>query len=512
MILATVLSMLVLGQPTAYGASFTVTNTNDSGPGSLRQAILDANALGGTDTIAFNITTTDPGYITSTDSFRIQPLSALPTITDPVIIDGYTQPGASPNTNGPGLGLNTVLKIELDGTNVGATFGHGLHLASGSTVRGLAINRFSGDGIFLTASGNIIEGNFIGTNVVGALDLGNAEDGVDIRASNNTVGGLAAGARNVISGNGARGVVIQVGSGSLVLGNLIGTDASGMVDLGNTQEGVVIRGVPRNTIGGTSANARNIISGNRGGVLIKNIPAFPCCNNATGNLVQGNFIGTTVDGNAALGNGTGVAIAASNNIIAFNRGIGVSVVPVIGGPATRNAILGNSTFSNGSLGIDLSPSGVTPNDPGDGDTGANNLQNFPLIASVFPLIASAVSGGGATTIHGTLNSTINTTFRLEFFSNTACDPSGHGEGETFLGFTDVTTDGGGNASFMVTFPTTVPAGQFITATATDPDGNTSEFSECELVEAIENPPPTVSSVVASDVGGQRKETPPTSST
>ena len=153
----------------------------------------------------------------------------------------------------------------------------------------------------------------------------------------------------------------------------------------------------------------------------------------------------------------------------------------------------------------LRPSGVTPNDPGDGDTGANNLQNFPLIAS-------AVSGGGATTIHGTLNSTINTTFRLEFFSNTACDPSGHGEGETFLGFTDVTTDGGGNASFMVTFPTTVPAGQFITATATDPDGNTSEFSECELVEAIENPPPTVSSVVASDVGGQRKETPPTSST
>ena len=315
MILATVLSMLVLGQPTAYGASFTVTNTNDSGPGSLRQAILDANALGGTDTIAFNITTTDPGYITSTDSFRIQPLSALPTITDPVIIDGYTQPGASPNTNGPGLGLNTVLKIELDGTNVGATFGHGLHLASGSTVRGLAINRFSGDGIFLTASGNIIEGNFIGTNVVGTLDLGNAEDGVDIRASNNTVGGLAAGARNVISGNGARGVVIQVGSGSLVLGNLIGTDASGMVDLGNTQEGVVIRGVPRNTIGGTSANARNIISGNRGGVLIKNIPAFPCCNNATGNLVQGNFIGTTVDGNAALGNSTGVAIAASNNTI-----------------------------------------------------------------------------------------------------------------------------------------------------------------------------------------------------
>ena len=179
MILATVLSMLVLGQPTAYGASFTVTNTNDSGPGSLRQAILDANALGGTDTIAFNITTTDPGYITSTDSFRIQPLSALPTITDPVIIDGYTQPGASPNTNGPGLGLNTVLKIELDGTNVGATFGHGLHLASGSTVRGLAINRFSGEGIFLTASGNIIEGNFIGTNVVGTLDLGNAEDGVD---------------------------------------------------------------------------------------------------------------------------------------------------------------------------------------------------------------------------------------------------------------------------------------------------------------------------------------------
>ena len=117
---------------------------------------------------------------------------------------------------------------------------------------------------------------------------------------------------------------------------------------------------------------------------------------------------------------------------------------------------------------------MTPNDAGDGDAGANNLQNFPVLTS---------ATSGSTTIEGTLNSASNTQFRLEFFANTACDPSGFGEGETFLGSTDVTTDGSGNASFTVTFPATVPVGQFITSTATDPDNNTSEFSQCiDVVE------------------------------
>ena len=193
-----------------------------------------------------------------------------------------------------------------------------------------------------------------------------------------------------------------------------------------------------------------------------------------------------MDGVSPLGNGLhGVVTDRSNdneiggitdgagNVIAFNGGVGVLVF------GTRNPILSNSIFSNGDIGIDLFTGGgltfgVTPNDAGDGDTGGNNFQNFPVLTS-------AVSGSGATTIEGTLNSTPSTTFRLEFFSNTICDPSGFGEGETFLGTTDVTTDGSGNASFMVTFPDTVAPGQFITSTATDPDNNTSEFSECTTV-------------------------------
>ena len=386
----------------------------DDGTGSctLRAAITEANVHVGKDTIAFDIPGPGP--------HSIQPLSGLPTITDPVIIDGYTQPGASPNTNGPGLGLNTVLKIELDGSGAGSGVA-GLDIAAGnSTVRGLVINRFSGNGIVLdTSGGNVVEGDFIGTDVTGTAALSNSQGIIISGASTNTIGGTTAEARNVISGNDGPGVLIR-GSGStgnLVQGNYIGTDVNGTIDLGNSSHGVTIEsGASNNAIGGATPGARNVISANGA------------------------------------------------------HGV------VIGGPSTGNSVQGNSIFSNGALGIDLGNDGVTPNDTGDGDTGANNLQNFPELTS-------ATSGATSTTIEGTLDSTDNTTFKLEFSSNTACDPSGNGEGEAFLGFTDVTTDSSGDATFMVTFPTTVPAGQFITATATDTANNTSEFSQCRSVVA-----------------------------
>ena len=541
------LALIIWESAPVHAATFTVINTNDSGPGSLRQAILDANANAGADTIDFNIP--GPGPHT------IQPLSALPNITDPVIIDGYTQPGASPNTNGPGLGLNTVLKIELDGSNAGAGV-DGLHIIAGSSsVRGLVINRFSVSGIrLITNGGNVIEGNFIGTDVSGTTDLGNGEHGVGIvNSPSNSIGGATGEARNVISGNNQDGVTIVLtgSTGNQVQGNFIGTDITGTVDLGNSRTGVVVsQGSSINIIGGTTAEARNIISGNDvRGVSIISIGL------STGNLVRGNFIGTDVTGTVDLGNAlTGVVIsvasgntiggttAGEGNLISGNDSQGVIIEgPLAGGGSAEdnlvqgnfigtdltgttplgnagngvlfrfgasdnntiggsepgagntvgynggagvfistgsgNGIRRNSIFFNAGLGIDLLPlGGVTPNDVGDGDIGSNNNQNFPVVTS-------ATNNPGSTAIEGTLNSTPNTAFRLEFFSNSACDPSGHGEGKTFLGFTDVTTDGSGNASFMVTFPIAVPAGQFITATATDPDGNTSEFSECELVEA-----------------------------
>ena len=187
---------------------------------------------------------------------------------------------------------------------------------------------------------------------------------------------------------------------------------------------------------------------------------------------------------AALGNGTsGVRIVASStvvggaapgaaNLIEFNVGAGVTVES-----GTGNSILSNSIDANGGLGIDLFPSGVTPNDPGDPDAGANNLQNFPSVG----LVTSFCAFTCFTRIPVTLDSTPNTQFRLEFFSNPACDPSGNGEGRQFLGSASLTTGSGGSASTFVVLPVRVSGGSVVTATATDPAMNTSEFSNCAPV-------------------------------
>jgi len=409
------------------------------------------------------------------------------------------------------------------GTDVNATadlgnsaFGVGIGIAANNTIGGTAAgarNVISGnnsDGILISGSGaigNLVQGNFIGTNVNGTADLGNSGIGVFFigDAPNNIIGGTAAGARNVISGNGQDGVFIgkpvpsesanivqgnfigadvtgaaaSGGSATIVQGNFIGTDLTGTADLGNDMNGIGIENVPGNIIGGTAAGARNVISGNFGrGIDISG-------NLATNNTVQGNFIGTDVSGTANLGNsGDGVTFgfgplnntiggtaAGAGNIIAFNGNNGVHVAA-----GTGNAVLSNSIFSSALLGIELADDGVTPNDGGDGDTGANNLQNFPVITS-------ASSGGANTNIQGTLNSAQNTTFRVEFFSAAACDASGNGEGQTFIGSTNAMTDGSGNVNFNVTFPVSLSGGSVVTATATDPGGNTSEFSQCSIVSS-----------------------------
>jgi len=459
----------------AQGTDFTVNSTVDPGDGvcdqsecTYREAILAANANPGTDTIRFKIPGAGP--------HTIQPLSNPPAITDQVIIDGYTQQGARPNTNGPGLGSNAVLKIELDGSlrdPAEPFFWIGLTLRSiGSIVRGLVINRFFTEDIRVAGSDNRIEGNFIGIDVTGTVALG-SRNGVVVFGTNNTIGGTSPAARNVISGNGT-GILFGFSNvtGNTVLGNFIGIDVTGTAALGNGI-GIRITGAPNNTVGGTSPAARNVISGNGRGILIDPQPFLSL---PTGNLVQGNFMGTDVTGTAALGNGTAVAMSGAGvsnntvagNIIAFNGGgIGVS-----GG--TGNAILSNSIHSSAGLGIDLAPGGVTPNDVGDGDAGSNNLQNFPELA-----------GAGTSGIEGFLNSAADTTFRLEFFASSTCDPTGFGEGETFLGFSDVTTDVNGDANFVSFLG--APLGDLVTATATDPDNNTSEFSQCVEVQGFEVP-------------------------
>lgn len=460
---------------TSLANTFNVSSSGDNGgvdpapngdTGTLRQAIVDSNATVGADTITFSI---------GTGQQTINVLSALPDITEAVTIDGTTQPGFA----------GTPL-IELNGGNLNLD---GLTItAAGCTIRGLVVNRFDGSGGIVIqgagATGTLIEGNFIGTNNAGIDALPNGGDGVFISGAPNTVvGGTTAAARNLISGNGNDAINHQGvnSSGTLIQGNFMGTDVTGTSAVPNNNSAVFFFNSSNNIIGGTAPGAGNVISGTNGGDGV----SFDS-STTNGNMVQGNFIGTNAAGTAALGNGewgvnilaSGTAVggtaAGAGNRIAFNVLDGVIVAS---GVANAIVILSNSIFSNGELGIDLSPDGVTPNDLGDGDSGPNNLQNFPEITS-------AMSSGTNTTIQGTLNSAASTDFTIEFFANPACDPSGNGEGETFLGSTLVTTNGSGNANINVILASATSLGEAVTATATDPSGNTSEFSQCVTVTAL----------------------------
>ncbi len=662
-------------------ANYVVTNTNDDGARSLRQAILDANANGGADLISFNI----PGNGIHT----ISPLSALPTITDAVTIDGYTQPGSSANTLA--VGNNAVLKIELDGSNAGDGV-NGLHITGGnSTVRGFVINRFSKAGFLIENAGaNSISGNFVGTDPAGQLDRGN-ESAVLIHphSNNNIIGGATASARNVFAGttgdtggavmvaivmasgnrvqgnyigtnatgssvlgvfpsgvhmaaaatfnvigtdgdgnndategnliagakdsgitifnddtnsnviagnligtnatgtaalpnNGGittgyysptggvkfnrigtngdgisdvleRNIISGLGNGAgvalggrgtaqnVVAGNFIGVDITGTVAMGNvrgvalndgaysnrvgttpgnpfaanernvisgaTDDGVHIRdpgteqnqvtgnyigtnalgtaslgnrvglrifeGASRNVIGGTTADARNVISGN----LDAGVEIFL---NAARNQVLGNYIGTNATGTAPLGNGgrgiwifdgasnnrVGGISAGSGNLIHNN---GLEGVLVEDANSARNLVRANSIFANGALGIALME-------------GANGNQSAPSIKDVS-------TDGNNTTVVVSIFSTPLTTFGVDVFSNSECDPSGFGEGELYLGSVSLVTNASGRGRAHAVFGTQVPDGYFITATATSPSNNTSPFSACQVVPPTPAPNP-----------------------
>jgi CSLREA domain-containing protein len=458
-------------------STFVVNNTgdnSDSNPGdgvcsdglggcSLRAAIQEANATAGADTIEFAIDVS--GVAT------IAPSAPLPSVTDTLLINGYAQPGASPNSLP--AGNNAVLLIELSGANLGPA--SGLTITAGdSAVQGLIINRFAGDGIVLSGAGNnSVQGNFIGTDSTGGVDLGNGASGIRIQGASagNNIGGSSPDARNVISGNNGDGVLITgAGSdGNFVANNYVGTNAAGTAPLGNSGNGIAVTSSIENLVDG------NIISGNgQNGISISG--------GGTDNQVVNNSIGTNPSATALLGNGAnGVSVSGSSgnsiglgeiagpNTIAFNIGSGVLVAS-----GTANVIFSNSIFSNGALGIDLNPPGATPNDACDGDAGANNLQNFPVLTS-------ATSGTTTTLIQGALNSTANAAFRIDFFANTSCDQSGFGEGQKFIGSTNVTTSASCSAVINVALPTLVANGSAITATATDSAGNTSEFSQCVVV-------------------------------
>lgn len=481
---------MLLSSINTQAATFIVINTNDAGPGSLRDAITFANAAPGADTIIFNI----PGAGVQT----IAVLSQLPILSDATggtLIDGLSQTGASAGANPPST---AVLTVELNGFAAGPS--HGIWIMSpNNTIRGLIINLFEQDGIRIEGTpapgtfNNYIYANFLGVDPLGILDLGNGSNqsspwaGVNINvgpcgiphlAHDNIVEG------NLSSGNYAEGVSISncpVGDvyNNQVIHNYLGTDITGMIDLGNDHDGVYIgEGAHDNLVDS------NVISGNDyEGVCIIGYIDPPSLQILTyNNIVSNNLIGVASDGVSPLGNtrdGVSCGIygpawqlghATDNtiiqNTIANNGRNGVMIYEhgfdAVNGDGNR--ISQNSIYNNTLLGIDLGDNALTLNDPADLDNGANQELNFPVISNF-----QYCAGVGALFGNVTIDSDPSMA-TVEFFI-VASDASGHGEGMTYLGAT--TPDASGNWSVSLGG---ITISDSITATITDSSSNTSEFS------------------------------------
>lgn len=301
--------VMALLSPAALARTFAVTNTKDGGKGSLRRAILDANALPGVDTVEFRI----PKRGVKT----IRPRSPLPQMTDTTLINGYTQRGARPNTQP--TGTNARLRVQLDGSLAGPD-APGLVVGTGadsSAILGLAINRFGGNGVTILASGAAVEGCFIGTNAAGTAALGNGR-GVEVSGNNNSLGKTLASGRNLISGNVTQGVQISSGTGNIVANNLVGTDAAGGAAIGNGGSGVSIAGGANGNFVGVQLNGGNVVSGNTtNGVIVR----------GDSTTVHNNLIGLDASGTADLGNGAfGINVTGGGTTVVGGTGRGMANV------------------------------------------------------------------------------------------------------------------------------------------------------------------------------------------
>lgn len=487
----------------ATAATYTVDTSSDDGSApfqicdsnagncSLRGAIAKANTSAGADTIAFAIPSSDSGYIAATAHWRIAPATELPLISDDLVIDGYTQPGATANTLAPDQGgSNAVLRIELHGPG-GSTAG--LTVGNGSprlTVRGLAINRF-GINLALYAPGpHRVEGCFIGTDISGLQAIAANGNSIGIRQRGEAViGGTTPAARNVISGNGYIGLWDEsnttTAAPSTVQGNLFGLAADGTSVLPGQDYGVYLNGAaPGGLFGGGSVAARNVFGGNE-------LSAFYFSGNtgaanAPATRIQGNVFGTDWSGTLARPNGAnpaspsqpqptiavfrggscGVVIggntAGEGNLIANAAAAAVNIAGCTGAAIQGNAFRGNR------IGIDLSAfsfaDGVTPNDAGDADSGGNRLQNFPVIDS------AVVSGGS-----------LNLTYRIDSTTANAAYPlrvdiaRGYGRQAQATLLSDSYTSANAQLPRSVSIAVNDLQGQPVVLSATDADGNTSEF-------------------------------------
>ena len=381
-------------------------------------------------------------------------------------------------------------------------------------VRNVISGNTNGVQISNGSTGNVVSGNYIGTDATGRLARSNRVCGVQISSAwGNVIGGAAAGGGECDIGQRAGGGfcdrqprVEQRGAGefdwdgcdgvggdteqprgdrdiggaverdwgecgvgerecgwdagiylygtgaawNVIEGNKLGTDATGNGGLGNTHEGIYMVYARSNTVGGADAGSGNIISANNTWGILLDT-------NSTWNVIQGNWIGTQSDGVSALGNAYHGVECASNN--ASHNVIMGNVIAYSKGAycgvrvrdgSTNDAILGNAIFSNGLLGIDLGPAGTNANYHCGSSTGANLRQNHPVLTQ-------AVTGNG-TGVRGTMDSKAGTAIRLQFFANATCDSAGAGEGQIYLGDMSVVTGSGCTTNFVATLPASVPGG------------------------------------------------------
>src|ERR1017187_1338841 len=364
--------------------TFVVTTTANNGPGSFQDAITNANANPGMDTIVFNILGVPP--------FTITPVNALPQISDPVTINATTQLGY---IGKPVIELNGA---STTGTTIGLRFGLG---SDGSTLRGMAINRFPAQGIDISSAGSIsIQGNFIGTDMTGLLARGNgggnSSPGIYVKSSGNLIGGTNAGDGNLISGGNYVGIYFQNANSNVVQGNFIGLNSTGLVALGNLNNGILINPGNGNLIGGPFASARNVIAGNAAsGVYLNGASA--------GNVIQGNRIGTDTSGSVAIGNATdGITLNGTpgnvicSNLISANGQAGISIV---GASATGNRALGNfiGTDVNSLVSLGNNYAGVQISGGGGNQIGGTNTGDGNLISGN-TLDGIALAGGTMTNL------------------------------------------------------------------------------------------------------------------
>ena len=492
-----------------------VTSTADTNTiGTLRYAVNYANANTGADAITFNISGTGP--------FTIQTASMLEITDNGVSIDAASQTGASCGDLWSGEGHTLLVEVEATGTfdvvrvNADNVSISGLSITSGTdgidiqsastgttvqcnyiglnpdgtsdgntdginlrgdntTVGGLIAgngNVISGNtsrGLYLFGTDNLnIQGNFIGTDPTGLSVLGNGAEGIYSAGGTSSWNAVQ---NNLISGNGGRGLHINnnntitpVGSEISIIGNYFGVDRTGLTTLANTLSNIGVRGatVTDMVIGGTDSGDRNIFGGSA---------EFGLDLSWQSNVsVLGNYVGVGADGSTDVGNTQGgIHIAdGSNIVIGDGTPAGANIIANNGGPGifseeqystSRVLFLANLIYSNGGLGIDLGNDGVTTNDSGDGDSGANDLLNFPVINEVL------ADGSTDFDYDFTLDVPVNTDgYRIDFFKSTSADSSGYGEGEVHLGSLDVA--GSGTYASTFTASAAVEAGDLISATTT----------------------------------------------